>query len=142
MSSRWYLAGGLLLALSLAGNLLAAGVLLGRHMADGPLQHRPPFTRGVPEEARPALRAAFHERRATFREHMHAIREARARVAELLAAPELDEAALQDAFDRLASRTQAMQSLVHEAILAAAHDLPPEVRAQWRGEWMRRGPPH
>lgn len=142
LSKPWIIAGGVVLALSLALNLLALGALGGRHWAGMHGPAGPPFMRGVPSEARPALRTAFRERGDELRRHREAIHAARAQVAAIIAEPELDRQALRTALDDLAARTQAIQAIVHEVIVDTADNLPPETRAQWRQQWRRSRPHH
>ncbi|MDT0636211.1 periplasmic heavy metal sensor [Spectribacter hydrogenoxidans] len=138
LSRRGRLGVGLLLAVSLALNLVIAGVVVGRLVSDGPRHHGPHMLRGVPEAARPALRDAFKAHRDDIREHIHGIREARAHIADRIAADPLDEAALEAAFDELARRTDAMQALTHRIVIETAQSLPPDVREGWRAEWGER----
>lgn len=139
LSRRGRVGVGLLLTVSLALNLITAGVVVGRLVSDGPRHHGPHMLRGVPESARPALRDAFRAHRDEMRAHIRGIREARARIADRIASDPLDQAALEAAFDELAQRTDAMQALTHRIVIETAQNLPPDVREGWRAGWGERG---
>lgn len=139
-SRGWLIAGAAVLALSLGGNLLLAGALLGRHVGDPP---RIGFIRvlpGAPPEAKAVLRESFGEHRSEMRAHLRAHHKARKRVAEVLAAPELDAGELDRALAELAEATARLQTSAHAIVREAAMAMPPEARREWGNEWQRRGP--
>ncbi|MES1945598.1 hypothetical protein PC39_15824 [Salinisphaera sp. PC39] len=137
-SRRWLAALGVTLALSLAGNLLLAGILLGRHAGERPHMSFLRPLPGAPEAARDVLHAAFREHRGEMREQFHAHREARQRLAAALAEPDLDPAALDRALADLAAATSGLQATAHTIMRDAAVRMPPEVRRDWAGNWRQR----
>ncbi|RMD88632.1 MAG: periplasmic heavy metal sensor [Alphaproteobacteria bacterium] len=95
-------------------------------------------------EARRALGDSMRARRDEVLPRIAAIHEARREIIRLLSAPELDEAALRAAFDRLAEGLVALQRPLEETILEAATRMTPEERRrmaqklaelQARSEW-------
>jgi uncharacterized membrane protein len=139
MPRRWIFAFLGLFALSLAANLFAGGLMLGRHafQAKAPLveQAARRFFETVPEAARPVVRRHFRDNAMTIVSQLQKIRQARAHVAEVLGRPKLDDAALADAFDRLRDSTAALQTLVHGILTEAIKEIPPDARAQWQIRW-------
>jgi uncharacterized membrane protein len=117
------------LAISIALNLLLAGILVGRAL------HRPP----PPEREFPAMRGDGYGRRAPlrglFREHgaelgekRRAIAEARRTARAALEAEPFDRAALDRALEGLRKETVASQEIMHRAIGDAAEKGSPEER--------------
>jgi len=147
IGKRWIIVFLLLFGLSLGINLFSGGLLLGRHVFQrtaGPeaVVTRPAvrrFLQTVPKEARPVLRRHFRDNGVEIVGYLRAIRDARAHVAEVLAQPKLDEAALADAFARLRARTTALQAFAHGIMTEAAKELPPEVRAKLQANWKNGG---
>ncbi len=135
----WVFAFLLLFALSLAGNLFAGGLLLGRHL----FQNKAPvaqqavqrFIQTVPKDARPIVRRHFRDHAGEILDHLRQIRRARAHVAEVMARPALDKAALADAFARLRAQTTALQVLAHGIMMQAVEELPAKDRAEWQKRW-------
>jgi uncharacterized membrane protein len=135
----WIIGFVLLFALSLAGNLFAGGLMLGRHFfqptsptVEGAAQR---FFETVPEAARPVIRRHLRDQAIEIALELRQIRQARQHVAEVVGRPELDHAALADAFAQLRSRTTALQELIHRTMAQAIEELPPDVRAQWQSRW-------
>ena len=117
------------LAISIAVNVLIAGIFVGRAF-----HRRPP-----PERDAPALRAERDGRRAPlrglFREHddelrdkRRAIGEARRTARAALEAEPFDRAALERALEALRKETGASQEILHKAIVEAASKGSPEER--------------
>ena len=134
----WVVGGVVAIVLLLAGNLFMAGTLLGHGLfggagdvSDPPLAR---FLRTVPSEARPVLRAVLFDHREDLRERLGDLVSARRRMTDLLAAPQVDDAATTEAMSDLRAATAELQAVLHEMLLDAAHRLPPEVREAW---WRR-----
>jgi uncharacterized membrane protein len=136
---RWVFAFLFLFALSLAGNLFTGGLILGRHVfqdkAPAAQQAIRRFFQTVPKEARPVVRRHFRDHAGEILDHLRQIRQARAHVAEVMARPELDKAALADAFAQLRARTTALQVLAHGIMMQAVEELPAKDRAEWQKRW-------
>ena len=139
----WIVGFLLLFAASLAGNLFAGGLMLGRHF----FQASPPlvesavrrFFETVPEAARPVIRRHLRDNAVEIALHLRQIRQAREHLADVVGRPALDDAALAEAFARLRASTTALQELIHATMAQAIEELPPDVRAQWQTRW--RGSP-
>lgn len=138
LSKGWLMAGGTVLALSLAGNLLLAGALIGRHVGGHPPLGVLRMLPDAPPAAKTALRDAFGDHRAEMREHFRSHHRARERVAEVLAAPEFDPTELDRALTDLAMATARLQTSAHAIVREAAVTMPPEARRQWGADWKRR----
>ncbi len=98
----WIIGFVLLFALSLAGNLFAGGLMLGRHFfqptsptVEGAAQR---FFETVPEAARPVIRRHLRDQAIEIALELRQIRQARQHVAEVVGRPTLDDKALADAF--------------------------------------------
>lgn len=138
VSRRWLAALGVALTLSLAGNLLFAGMLLGRHAGERPHMSFLRPLPGAPDAARDVLRDAFRAHRGEMHARFRAHREARRQLAAVLAEPDLDPAALDRALAELAAATTGLQATAHAIMRDAAVRMPPEVRRDWAGNWQQR----
>lgn len=135
----WIFAFLALFMLSLAANLFAGGLLLGRQV----FQDKAPvaqqavrrFIQTVPQDARPIVRRHFRDHAGAILDHLGRIRQARAHVAEVMARPDLDTAALADAFVKLRAETTALQVLAHGIMMQTVAELPAKDRAEWQKRW-------
>lgn len=131
----WVVGGVVAIVLLLAGNLFMAGTLLGHGLfggaGDAPNAPLARFLRTVPGEARPVLRTVLLDHREDLRARLGNLVSARRRMTELLAAPQVDDAATAEAMSDLRAATAELQAVVHEVLLDAARRLPPDVRAEW-----------
>ena len=118
------------LIISLCANLLLAGVMIGGRWHD-----RGPWWREVPEEARPAMKQAFEAHKAEFDARRDAVRQARQKVAGILKADPIDQAALDQALVELSQQSQAIRELGNTMMVEVAKQLPPELRAQMADRW-------
>ena len=132
------------LIVSLCINLLLAGMMLGGrwHIRwhDGPRYSfflGGPLMGGVPDEARPLMKEVFEAHKAEFDRHREAIREARLKVAELLKADPIDQAALDHALADLSQKSLAIRELGNSMMVEVAKQLPPELRAQMADNWAK-----
>ena len=127
------------LAVSVAVNLLLAGVLAGRAFRKS---HR--IDRDVPVlhperlERRGALRDL--DLGPEFQEKRRAIGEARKTARAALEKEPFDRAALESALSTLRKETVASQEIMHRSILAAAEAGSPERRKELAGALQRQGP--
>lgn len=128
------------LILSVCINMLAAGLILGKGWGT------PRSKRGgehaverlletLPEQTRAAARSRFEAHRPELRDRLSAVREARKNVAALLGRPEVSREQLDAALAELRSRSADAQQVVHQAMVEAAADMPPEARRQWQPRW-------
>lgn len=117
---------------SLCVNLLLAGVMVG-----GRWHHGGPWWRDIPEEARPVMRQAFDAHKAEFDAHRDAVRQARQKVADLLKADPIDQAALDQALAELSQKSQSIQQLGNTMMVEVAKQLSPELRAQMADRWAK-----
>jgi Spy/CpxP family protein refolding chaperone len=127
------------LIVSLCVNLLLAGVMIGgRWHGD-----RGPWWRDVPEEAQPIMKQVFESHKAEFDAHRDAVRQARQKVADLLKADPIDQAALDQAMAELSQQSQSIRQLGNTMMIEVAKQLSPELRAQvadsWAKDRFRRG---
>ncbi len=133
---RWIIGLGLALTLSLAANLLVAGVTISNRL-DG---HRPGFGGGVggrnfealfarlSPAARDQLSERFQALKPERQEDYRAIRKARAAIGQLIAAEPLDRAALEAQFAIIESRSAAMQQRLNRAFIDGVSALAPAER--------------
>tara|TARA_Y100000031_G_scaffold152269_1_gene195078 strand:+ start:9897 stop:10409 length:513 start_codon:yes stop_codon:yes gene_type:complete len=147
--SRWI---GILLACSLAVNLLLLGAFLGRFFGERPYPgafppHMGWVLRGLPEEERQHLRPVLrkHQRRAASLQRELA--DAQGEATKQLRSEELDEQDLQDALSRLRAASNASQQAMHDTLVEVMQQLEPQrrkevmlfMRGDWRREMRRRG---
>lgn len=118
------------LIVSLCVNLLLAGVMIG-----GRWHHDGPWWRQVPEEARPIMRQAFESHKAEFDARRDAVRQARQKVADLLKADPIDQAALDQALAELSQESQSIMQLGSTMMVEVAKQLSPDLRAQLADSW-------
>ena len=138
-STRWLAAA---LVASIILNIFFAAFLIGRHYWHDGGRHRherhgetltmrlelKALGAALPEEAREALRKSMRARRDEVLPKIAAIHAARREIIRLLSADELDAAALEAAFDRLARGLVDLQRPLEETILEAARRMTPEER--------------
>jgi Spy/CpxP family protein refolding chaperone len=120
------------LIVSVCVNLLLAGVMVG-----GRWHHGGPWWREVPEEARPIMKQAFESHKAEFNARRDAIRQARQKVADILKADPIDQAALDRALAELSQQNQSISELGNTMMIEVAKQLPPELRAQMADSWAK-----
>jgi uncharacterized membrane protein len=119
------------LAVSIAVNLLIAGIFVGRAFHRRP---PPPSERDVPglraerDGRRAPLRGLFLEHDDELRDKRRAIGEARRTARVALEAEPFDRAALERALEALRKETGASQEILHKAIVEAASKGSPEAR--------------
>ena len=139
----WIIGFVLLFALSLAGNLFAGGLILGRHFFQpsrpGLEATAQRFIETVPEAARPIIRRHLRDNAIEIALQLRQIRQARQYVAEVVGRPTLDDKALTDAFAQLRARTTALQELIHKALAQAIEEMPANVRTEWQARWRGGG---
>ncbi len=138
-STRWLAAA---LVASIILNIFFAAFLVGRHFwhdgeRHGHERHGETLTMrlelkalgaALSEEARRALRESMRARRDEVLPKIEAIHAARDEIIRLLSAEELDAAALEAAFDRLARGLVDLQRPLEETILEAAGRMTPAER--------------
>jgi uncharacterized membrane protein len=122
---------------------IAAGATWGARVAKGHPDRSHEFGVGrliksAPDEAQPTLHARFEEHRPELTDRILAVRAARRVVSMLLRNGPADAAALDAAFAELRRRSDDVQTLVHTALIEAAIDMPPDVRARWSESWGGR----
>lgn len=119
-----------LLALSLAVNLLAGAVVAGRFTGEAVQSRRTveAMASTLPAEKREAVREALFAVRPVMRQHTQAVRALRAELDTVLAQPQLDEAALDRQFTKLQQQTTATQARLQQAFRQAALNLTPDER--------------
>jgi Spy/CpxP family protein refolding chaperone len=120
------------LIVSLCVNLLLGGVMIG-----GRLHHDGPWWRSVPEEAQPIMRQVFESHKAEFDAHRDAVRQARQKVADLLKAEPIDQAALDQAMAELSEQSQSIRQLGNTMMVEVAKQLSPDLRAQVADSWAK-----
>jgi Spy/CpxP family protein refolding chaperone len=120
------------LIVSVCANLLLAGVMVG-----GRWHHPQPWWRDVPEEVRPILKQAFDSHKAEFDARRDAVRQARQKVAELLKADPIDQAALDQALADLSQKSQSIQVLGNMMMVEVAKQLTPALRAEMADSWAK-----
>jgi uncharacterized membrane protein len=141
------------LAVSIALNLLLAGVFVGRALhrrPPPPPEREMPALRGEREGRRAPLRGLFREHADELREKRRAIGEARRKAQTALGAEPFDRAALESALEGVRKETVGSQEIMHRAIVeAAAKGSPDERRKLGRaldrtglGDEPRPGPKH
>jgi uncharacterized membrane protein len=146
----------LFLTISLIVNVFLIGLIVGVFASDPPsFRSRrsvvPDFL-AVPEPSRTQARDALAARSGELRERGGALRRAQRQAMRTIGRDPLDPAAAEAAFRDLRDRTQAMQTVVHEALLNAARTMPAGDRERLfrylllvpRGEMPLAGtvPPH
>jgi Spy/CpxP family protein refolding chaperone len=120
------------LIVSVCVNLLLAGVMLGGRW------HGPgPWWKDIPEEARPVMKQAFEAHKAEFDARRDAVRQARQKVADILKADPIDQAALDRALAELSQHSQSIRELGNAMMVEVAKQLSPELRAQMADRWAK-----
>jgi uncharacterized membrane protein len=141
------------LAVSIALNLLLAGILVGRafHRPPHPPERETPAFRGERDGNRAPLRKLLREQGGELKEKRRAIAEARRTAQTALEAEPFDRAALERALEALRDETVASQKIMHGAIADAATKGTPEERRKLGrslarvglgGDERRPGPKH
>ena len=120
------------LIVSVCVNLLLAGLMIG-----GRWHHGGPWWREVPEEAQPVMKQVFESHKAEFDAHRESVRQARQKVAEILKADSIDQAALDQAMAELSQQSQAIRQLGNTMMIEVAKQLSPELRAQVADQWAK-----
>lgn len=153
---RWIIGLIAALTLSLAANLVIAGIVAARHFDNPP----PPFSFESPSsaeglfgeispEGRAAVRATMRDARRDLKDTYKAMRTLRAEIKTLLYADTLDRAALEAALDKLTALSASVQSRVQHSFVEAVSRMSAEDRRRFtpapRPERPRRhdagGPP-
>lgn len=120
------------LIVSLCVNLLLAGVMVGGRW------HGPgPWWKNVPEEARPVMKQTFDAHKAEFDSRRDAVRQARQKVADILKADPIDQAALDQALAELSQQSQSIRDLGNTMMVEVAKQLSPDLRAQMADSWAK-----
>ena len=121
---------GTLLAVSLAGNLFLGAFIAGRVTGQATQAKRSldAIVAVLPPEKRGAVLMELRAAVPVVREHASAIKALRAEVAEELARPQLDAAALDQRFTGIQQQTTAVQAQWQQAYKRAAATLAPEER--------------
>lgn len=119
-----------LLALSLALNLVAGAVVAGRVTGEAVKSRRTVeiMVSTLPDEKREAVRQALYAVVPVMRQHNQAVRALRAELDAVLAQPQLDEAALDRQFAKLQQQTTATQARMQQAFRQVAVNLTPDER--------------
>jgi len=141
------------LAVSIALNLLLAGVFVGRalYRRPPPPERETPAFRGEHDGRRAPLRGLMREHGDELREKRRAILDARRKAQAALEAEPFDRAGLEGALEGLRKETVASQEIVHRAIVNAASKGSPEERTKLGralersglvGDERRPGPKH
>jgi Spy/CpxP family protein refolding chaperone len=120
------------LIVSVCVNLLLAGLMIG-----GRWHGLGPWWKDVPEEARPVMKQAFDAHKAEFDARRDAVQQARQKVAEILKADPIDQAALDQALADLSQKSQAIRELGNSMMVEVAKQLSPELRAQMADSWAK-----
>lgn len=121
----------IVLAISVAINLLLAGILLGRRFDR---RYGPHADRGLTAEHGPAVmrNRAFHqlikESKLDLKARSESTRAARAAVKAALQREPFDRAALEQSFRALRAETSSSQQALHDALVEAADKGGPETR--------------
>ena len=124
------------LIVSICLNLAAAGLMIGHRWHDGPGRGGMwGAMRGVPEEAQPLVKQAFDANRPEFDAKRAAVDEARQRIATVLQADTIDQAALDAAIADMQARMSEMFQVGQKVMVDVARKLPPEVRKEWAKKW-------
>lgn len=143
---RWFYGLIAALTLSLAANLVVAGLILA-HRAPPP-----PFALGSPSaieglfgQLSPAgediVRETLRAARRDTREQMEALREARREVRRVMEAESFDRAALAAALAKVRTLGDAVEQRMEAAFVTAAEKLTPEDRKRFRPGKPERGKP-
>ncbi len=120
------------LIVSVCVNLLLAGVMVGGRW------HGPgPWWKDIPDEARPIMKQAFDSHKAEFDAHRDAVQQARQKVADILKADPIDQAALDQALAELSQQSQEIRELGNTMMVEVAKQLSPEIRAQMADSWAK-----
>jgi Spy/CpxP family protein refolding chaperone len=91
--------------------------------------------RGVPEAARPLVKEVFEANRPEFDARRAAVNEARQRIAAVLQADTIDQAALNAAITDMQARMGEMFQVGQKVMVDVAQKLPPDVRKEWAKKW-------
>jgi uncharacterized membrane protein len=123
----------IVLAVSLAANLLLAGFVVGQVIHHPWREHGGQLTierltGKMPPEVRDVVRASLRERRPEIANKVAAVREARAEVRAAIGAEPFDPARLAAAFAAVRERSRAVQEDVQSAAVEAIAKLPSDVR--------------
>jgi Spy/CpxP family protein refolding chaperone len=131
-----------LLALSLACNLLLAGIVVGR--IGGHMMHPPRFERGfesglpdVPEERRAQIRKHLRSAMPEMRERHEAMRELRQALAAELGKPEPDRAAIEQQLAAMRAQSASIQESLHAGFVDTVMDMQPQERKQMMEHMLR-----
>ena len=119
-----------LLALSLAVNLVVVAVVAGRFAGESVKSRRTveAVVAVLPEAKRDAVRRELLGVAPLMRQHALAVRALRAELDTVLAQPRLDETALELQFAKLRQQTAATQARLQQSFRRVAVDLTPEER--------------
>lgn len=135
---RWIIGLIAALTLSLAANLVIAGIVVARHFDNPP----PPFSFESPSsaeglfgeispEGRAAVRATMRDARRDLKDTYKAMRTLRAEIKTLLYADTLDRAALEAALDKLTALSASVQSRVQHSFVEAVSHMSAEDRRRF-----------
>lgn len=130
------------LLLSLAVNLLVAGVVIGRHSTGG--REAPPgvwAAQELPPEARRLVRQRMRDQIESVRPLRSELREAREAIRLAIVSEDYDPQALKDALARLRAIDGRYKALLHGSMADIAAELPRAQRIALLRSAMRRGAP-
>ena len=142
--SRWITALSVALFISLALNIFVAGWVAGHRMGPPGGMGEAGIRIGIqrvlrflPPDDKPVVEAMFEAERPNIRGQFQALREARKKVADILRAPDFDQAAFESAYGEMRQRSADVQNAIHALIVAAVPKLSPAGRraladARWR----------
>jgi uncharacterized membrane protein len=140
---RWIVGLAIVATLSLALNLVVAGIVIA-HRSDPP---PPPFNLGSPgvieqmfrdlsPEGRAVMLESMRDGRKELRDSFKALREMKREIKHIIEADTVDQVALTAALDRLAALTTAVQTRLQQAFIEGVVKLSIEDRKR-----LRPGPP-
>ncbi len=140
---RWLLVGSLALNLLFVGGLAALWLKgpPGFHHRWGPSQTAfgiMRFSGELPPERREAVRRHLREARQSLKDVRDGLRSARAKAAEVLAAPDYTAEKMQAALEAIAVTDNRLREMGTAALMKAIGELTPDERQKLAAAWTRR----
>ncbi len=143
MKSKWI---AVILVVSLACNLVAAGFLLGsrgQHLIGGdPTRGYPRWVRSLPEPRREALRPLVIKHMRAMRPGVRTMHAQNLAMRTALGADPFDEAALQTTLSELRAEAESVQRTTHASFIEFVAQLTPAERQKLSKEMGHRRPGH